>query len=415
MPQHQVALVLCLVVVHAVAAEQLSVSDLLDRYAANQGQLKSFVVRTKATLTQEVTQDEVPSHSSVEQQIVEFRYEKDGGDFRAYYRPKDAHSAEDGSPVSADQYYTYLWDRERYIEHYRGPTLDDSHAYVSSSRKDIKDAITRGYFGAGSILGFLYGDVEQFDSILRQADSICVRDQPEQVGSAACYVIDAKTKSGTYTVWLDPEHGYGIAKAVVHKGPEDLRFGRPPDSYKSAPYEHEIFSIRNVRFKNIEGVWVPMEADFRIDSKGPNRASMTDIHHRVTELVLNPDHDALGSFVPDVENGTKVYIEEAPGIVYTWQDGKLIPNIDKYAIEQIDRITDNLTAEGKVPAGASTVKKTEAAPNEPSAITDTKADTAEAQREVLSETRVSPVLVLIPIGLLIIAVIAWRVFLLKRK
>jgi len=307
--------------------------ELLGRYAANQDKLKSFIVKSETIQKNVVTEKEgAAPYSKVKREIVEFRYEDDNGNFRAYYCPKDVHSGVDGSLVPADRQnrYLYLWDRKRYIEHYKEQTLNDSNVFVSFNTKDMKDAITRGYFGAGSILGFLYGDVERFDSILRQTDSTSVRDELERVGSGDCYVIDAKTKHGTYTIWLDAEHGYGIAKANVHKGPKDLRWGRPLDSYKFAPYDSDTFSIRNVRFESKEDIWVPMEADFRIDSKGPNSAETIDIHYWVTDLLLNPDHDALGSFVPDIENGTSVRIQEAPGIEYTWQDGK------KFVVDEWD-------------------------------------------------------------------------------
>jgi len=415
--QHQVALVLCLVLLQSVAAEQLSVSELLDRYATNQDKLKSFIVRTEATKTEDVTEDGKASRSSRGRWEVEFRYEDDRGDFRAFFSPKQVHSLADGSLVPADRHYSHLWDRKRYIEHYRGQTLDESNVFVSFAAKDMKNAIAIGYPGPGSILGLLYGDVERFDSILKHADSISVRDELERVALGDCYVIDAKTKHGTYTIWLDAEHGYGIAKADVHREPKDLLRGRPLDSYIYAPYD---ISIRNVRFESIEGIWVPMEADFLIYSKGSsakgsNIASVMNVHHRVTELLLNPDHNALGSFVPDIENGTEVRILDVPGITYTWQDGELVSQVDEYVIDEIDKMTEELMAEGQVPAGLEAAKKTEAGPNKASATVDELPDTAEAQGEILSESRSFPVVVLIPIGLLIIGVIAWRVFLIKKE
>jgi len=301
---------------------------LLNKYAANQDKLKSFVFKSENVRTNFVTKDGTASYSKVKQDNVEFRYEDDGSNFRAYYHTKDVHSAADGSLVIADQYYnSSLWDQKRYYEYHKTPVLDASNVFVSSKVIYMKDAITRGYYGAGSILGFLYGDVERFDSILRQVDSISLRDELERVGSVDCYVIDAKTKHGTYTIWLDPEHGYGIAKAYVHRGPKDLRFGRPRSSFVVSTVEQSFF-VENVRFENTEGIWVPMEADFKIDSKylstskWPISAGTVDTHYKVTELLLDPDHDALGSFVPDIENGTSVRIQEAPGIRYTWDNEK---------------------------------------------------------------------------------------------
>ena len=320
----------CCIAVPAFAVEKLSVSELLDRYAANQDKLKSFIARTETTITQDVTKEGKASHFN-KRVIFELRYEDDGGNFRAYFCPKDVHSATDGSLVTADRHTSALWDGKRYIEHHKGPVLDKSNVFISFNVEYIKDAIAVGFAGSGSILGILYGDVERFDSILRQADSISVRDELGRVGSGDCYVIDAKTKHGTYTVWLDGEHGYGIAKVDVHKGAKDLWWGRPLDYYTHAPYMPYEISIRNVRFKRIEDVWVPMAADFRIDSKdfkGSNITSVMNVHYRFTELLLNPDHDALGSFVPDIENGTDVSIGRGPE--YKWHNGK------KFVVDEWD-------------------------------------------------------------------------------
>jgi hypothetical protein len=50
----------------------------------------------------------------------------------------------------------------------------------------------------------------------------------------------------------------------------------------------------------------------------------TKWHHKRTEVVLNPDHSTLSSFVADdIPDGTKVLF---PGLYdkteYTWQNGK---------------------------------------------------------------------------------------------
>lgn len=56
-----------------------------------------------------------------------------------------------------------------------------------SDKEYIKQAIAIGYEGAGPILGILYGNLDRFDSVLRQSDSISVRSELEQIGSADCY------------------------------------------------------------------------------------------------------------------------------------------------------------------------------------------------------------------------------------
>jgi hypothetical protein len=52
-------------------------------------------------------------------------------------------------------------------------------------------------------------------------------------------------------------------------------------------------------------------------------------HHKITQIILNPDHEALSSFVPVVENGTEVYNRDS-AVRYTWHDGK------KFVVDEWD-------------------------------------------------------------------------------
>ena len=121
-------------------------------------------------------------------------------------------------------------------------------------------------------MGFFNGDYERIDTVLRQADSISVRTEMAQIGDLQCYVIDAATKRGKYTVWIDPEHGYNIAKAEVRRSGDrnDLHYGT------RLKKDDNIFtSLENVRFERIDDVWVPMEADIEV-----NRNHADRIHYR---------------------------------------------------------------------------------------------------------------------------------------
>jgi len=164
-----------------------------------------------------------------------------------------------------------------------------------------------------------------------------------------------------------------------------------------------------VRFENIEGIWIPLEFDARSVWERLDSTFTANIHKEIVHIDIDPNHAELQSFVLDVENGTRVRILEVPGIRYTWQDGKIVTDINECVIDEIDRITEEIMAEGQVSTGLKAAKKIGAA------TADKQADTVEAQSDVLSESRPFPVLVLIPIGLLIIAFIAWRVFLLRHN
>jgi len=320
----------CCIAVPAFAVEKLSVSELLDRYAANQDKLKSFVAKTEEVSTR-LPQDAQVRQTRMERTMVEFRYEDSGSDLAVYYWFRDLVRGDDGIWVQEDRYHSLLWDRKLYYEYYKAPVLDYSKVVVTSDKDYIKRAIAVGYAGAGPILGILYGDLERFDSILRQSDSISVRSELERIGLVDCYVIDAKSEHGTYAVWLDPEHGYGIAKAVVHKGPEDLLHGRPLSSYrKRESYKGQSFFMENVLFENIKGIWIPAEADIRTVINRQDSTSSGHHHYKIAQIDINPDHAELQSFVLDVQNGTRIRIIDEPRFEYIWDDGK------KFVVDEWD-------------------------------------------------------------------------------
>ncbi|HUU17693.1 MAG TPA: hypothetical protein VMW72_11125 [Sedimentisphaerales bacterium] len=408
MCRYTVLVAVCLVSLQALAAEEhLSVSELIDKYASTQDKLYSFITKSKETMVHTSERTGI----TIWKTVAEFRFDGDRVDYRSYRWHNLASEDEATNNLEEAQYRSFVWDGSRHIQYRTGETVDDNYAAIHRQtgpyRKRRAVAIE---YGGAPLLGIFYSDEDRADSVLRKADSISVRDELERVGGVPCYVIDAKTKWGTYTVWIDPEHGYNITKADVQRKKGDLIWRNRTMTDKSLS-----FSLKNVRFEKIDDAWVPMEADIGIIMEGPTYIQDIKVKHQRTEVILNPDHDTLGSFIPDIENGTKVYIEGAPGITYIWQDGKPVTQVDEYVIDEIDKMTEELMAEGQVPVGLATDKKTEAAPNKPPGIVETQATAEEAKGEILSESRPLPVVVLILIGLLIIGVIAWRMFLLKKE
>jgi len=315
----------CCLPVQALATEKVSVSDLLDRYAANQDKLKSFIIKTE-TISTYLKQDAYTKEERKRRYIEDFRYKDSDSDLIAYYNLKEFNLGEDGIWVPRKGQPTFLWKSKRYYQYYRAPILDSSSVKIITSDESYtnpKRGITIMYTGAEPMLGLLFGDLERFDSIFRQSNTKSVRNELEKVGSVDCYVIDAKSEHGTYTVWLDPEHGYGIAKAELHKGPEDLIHGRPPSSYRGMEsYKGKSSFIENVRFKNIEGIWIHVKADIRTIENRQDITRSWHHHYKITQIDVNPDHDELQSFVLDVQNGTRIRIIDEPRFEYIWDDGK---------------------------------------------------------------------------------------------
>jgi hypothetical protein len=247
----------------------------------------------------------------------------------------------DSIPEDKPQYQSFLWDGKDYFQYSKSPistAMPHGIVKIDHSRKYAEKLVCRGYSGA-ALLGFSHGDDKRIDSVLRKADIIDVENELEQIAGSSCYVINATTPYGKYRVWLDPEHGYNIAKMEIKKETGDLMFGHSMSG--KAKFSG---SLENIRFEKINEVWVPIEADIKISrtlSKGDFYQSIS--HHKRTEVTLNPDFESLGLFAPDdIENGAEVLVLDVTGISYTWQDGKLIPNIDEYVISQLDTMTNKI-------------------------------------------------------------------------
>ena len=156
-----------------------------------------------------------------------------------------------------------------------------------------------------------------------------------------CYVIDAELEpvrhaqlvdrsyGGTshedeswvdaakHTLWQDPDHGYHLAKAV---------------SVYSKPLGKGTFVLRqtraNVRFAQMDGVWLPVEMDGSATETGTTDPCKTLAHYKVTSFVRNPDHEVRGLFrTSDVADGALLWViekgkEDRRG---RWQDGRVAP------------------------------------------------------------------------------------------
>jgi hypothetical protein len=140
-----------------------------------------------------------------------------------------------------------------------------------------------------------------------------------------CYVLDAETQTGDYTVWLDPSLGYNIARALLQQHFGHLR----PDGRPFEKGESNMWMVEKVRWEQQQGVWVPVEAAGGQVQTFPGRGTARrGWHFALTRFVLNPEHTALRSFVPDdIRDGAKFILvgddrrTKGQGI---WQNGQAV-------------------------------------------------------------------------------------------
>ncbi|MHC4646951.1 MAG: hypothetical protein ACYTBJ_15750 [Planctomycetota bacterium] len=304
--------------------------ELLDKYAETQDKLKSFTSRDKTDQSAVVVQ--------AGRRMEHKEYFKD--EFRTDGTRKSLRSCvsytkgPSAGPVDNDHLScrSKLWDGN----HYYSYTGQVNIGWGDDGGDDRVGLLARAYKGH-DLMGYFTQDDMRVDSVLRRyCRNISVRERREPVKGSKCYVIDALTERGKYTLWIDPKHGYNIARAQVMRRGSDCdfiyhRLNRPVPGGSASDV-----SLKNLRFKNIDGLWVPMEAyvEYSFSSKDEG-LYQSKKHYKRLEVILDPDHEALRSFYPDdIPSGTEVegldLAGSAPGRdgddiedagEFTWQPG----------------------------------------------------------------------------------------------
>lgn len=270
--------------------------ELLDKYAETQGRFQSFIAKVEISRSGFST-GLMAGKPWKGRYITECdaRFDKR----RASVRSRSWGLINPQSFFTKDKpyYVSGLWDGETHFQ-YTEAREEPVHLSIGKAKvANMREGIIKQKYSGKFFMGYFYPFSGRIDSVLRKAGRLSVRRRMEQVGGSPCYVIDAVQEKDKYTVWIDPQHGYHIAKAVVER----------PRSNVQGLQGFKV-ELKNVRFKEINNKWVPVAANLedRFDyQKGHYGTDKYNV--KVTEMVFDPDHDALRSFVPDdIKDGTKV-------------------------------------------------------------------------------------------------------------
>ena len=348
MTKHFHAWVMALAALPSAAASVPSADQLLDRFAVNADLYqRSFATRAETNRVmvmcgQDAQQDkprEIREHNRVAcwwdgQRMRERRYT--WGDFAT-------------GPIDRKQarYESHLFDVDRSISYFEsgGASQEASVTYYAGStpKGPVFDRVMSGagswswgYFvdGAGS-------RADRVDRFLRGCQSARVRPETEFIDGAFCYVLEAETPKGRYTLWMDPNHGYNCAKLHFEGQGVDMMG-------------------LNGTIKRFGEAWVPVKAEWDVRIVHPPDFTMSYRHEIVIEdLEIDPNYATRKPFVmDDVPEGTKTTFLGAGGRPvpgeFVWQDEKPLPCVDEEALARLESIAGDLTGQvEQAPGGVS--------------------------------------------------------------
>ncbi len=232
------------------------------------------------------------------------------------------------TPAKRSAYNRYLWDGKRSIAYIA--TVDTAGRVSIYTHRNEPESWPKT---SSPGVWWLFWDCS-LTAVPAKASALTVRTSLEPVGAAKCYVVDTVTpvtessvsppaRFTVYdTVWLDPDRGYNIVQVT-----------------RLVKYERASTSmiLDHVACKQIEGIWIPMEGQVRrYDVFSNDDYDRLTNHVQITKIILNPDHQALRSFVPDdIKNGAWVALDPdrgmripsarlIPSVMPLWQDGRVV-------------------------------------------------------------------------------------------
>jgi len=192
-------------------------------------------------------------------------------------------------------------------------------------RKKHVESLLSSIYSGGFLSGNLSGDRENIVRRLKDS-AVALHKKQEYVRGNSCYLMEAKSPNGHYRVWVDPNHGYNIRKAVIIRKPGDILNGSPIASGTSNNAKRLVghrVELDEIQINKVNGRYIPISGAmvctyFFNDGTEEQRRWEA----KRSNIQLNPDFERIGAFVMEIENGTMVDSEDVPGVRYTWHESK---------------------------------------------------------------------------------------------
>ena len=306
-----------------------AVLELLDKHAQNQDKLKSYIIKSETYYPGKTTTllngRKVPN-KGIPPPTVEKR--SDGAKFYICEQDPTALGASATGVIPGDlKSRTWVWDgnlfyfygshSEKFVKQHAQKLSDRDYKYREQAVKrmrgnaviyaDTADPRIKKMISQRRPATMMPG--LGIHSMLRKAERLSLRPEIEVLNGSQCRIVEAQIGQENYKVWIDPAHGYNVAKMIW------WRAGK------------KQLVEWNTVFKLFDGAWLPVESNFQYSNTGGRLSE--DIHQiKVTQVILNPDHDALKSFVPKPKEGSVVCIRGCADIdekrEYIWKDERVV-------------------------------------------------------------------------------------------
>jgi len=186
----------------------------------------------------------------------------------------------------------------------------------------------------GPLVGRVIGsNFHSVYDLLKGAPNVTLHDTATKILDYDAYLLDANTRYGIVRAWISPDAGNNCLKWEIVKAQNQFYLeGATTDGQ----FTHWVAAYDAERVEQIDGRYITTQAKFKyIVTDDDTELSNFTHHYKLTNIDFDPDYEAMGAFKIQLPEGTVATHKEIPGIQFRWTNGKFVPNIDDYLIQNL--------------------------------------------------------------------------------
>lgn len=230
-----------------------------------------------------------------------------------------------------------FWNGSRFVHAQQTPVSGPVTLLVDFSREPRYRNILLAYDMSCSYLDGILYDMRHWATLLKESGEVTLQDAMSSIDGSACYVLEGRTKDAHYTVWVDPQCGYLMRKAIVRRGQEQpLPSGKQPDIVRASG----TLIVPSVTLRQIDGKWFPVAGvcvrltEYKSAQDGKTIREFVIYTTQRSGVQWNPDFEKLCAFQISLPNGTAIK-DNDHNQMFQWQADKIPPQMDKEVARMI--------------------------------------------------------------------------------
>jgi hypothetical protein len=192
----------------------------------------------------------------------------------------------------------------------------------------------QGIEQGGPLVGRVCGsNFHSVYDLLKKASNLTLHDTATKILDYDAYLIETNKQYGIVKAWISPDAGHNCLKWEIVKAQNQFyRDGATTNDQ----FTHWVAAFEAEQVEQIDGRHITTKAKFKYTVTDDDIELSNFTHYyKLTNIDFDPDYETMGAFKIQLPEGTVVTHEEVPGIQFRWTNGKFVPNIDDYLIQNL--------------------------------------------------------------------------------